>query len=228
MPAGMPPGSRLPSWRTRSVSCIPGWSELTVTPSPATSRASVLRKPVAPARAVFERISCGDRLPHRDRRDRHHPPPPLLAHVRHGGVAHRDHGETVQLERGEVLVDSRRREVPGRRSARVRHQDVDAAERVAGGVDEATRAVGRWRRPRRAEPRRGRCGSRRPRSRPRCGCTMATWTPSSASAAAVAKPSPRLAAATAARRPEMPRSIRRGWDRRRRAANGPCAPCARR
>ena len=37
----------------------PGWIELTVTPSGATSRARVLRKPVTPARAVFERISSG-------------------------------------------------------------------------------------------------------------------------------------------------------------------------
>ena len=37
----------------------PGWSELTVTPSPATSRANVLRNPVTPARAVFDRIRLG-------------------------------------------------------------------------------------------------------------------------------------------------------------------------
>ena len=43
----------------RSVSCDPGCSEFTVTPSAATSRASVLRKPVTPARAVFDRISVG-------------------------------------------------------------------------------------------------------------------------------------------------------------------------
>ena len=43
----------------RSVACTPGWTELTVTPSPATSRARVLRKPVAPARAVLERIRFG-------------------------------------------------------------------------------------------------------------------------------------------------------------------------
>ena len=37
----------------------PGCSEFTVTPSAATSRASVLRNPVTPARAVFDRISVG-------------------------------------------------------------------------------------------------------------------------------------------------------------------------
>ena len=37
--------------------CTPGWIELTVTPRLATSVESVLRKPVAPARAVFERMS---------------------------------------------------------------------------------------------------------------------------------------------------------------------------
>ena len=41
----------------RAVRCTPGWIELTVTPSTATSLASVFRKPVAPARAVLERIS---------------------------------------------------------------------------------------------------------------------------------------------------------------------------
>ena len=35
----------------------PGSTEFTVTPSPATSRARVLRKPVAPARAVLDRMS---------------------------------------------------------------------------------------------------------------------------------------------------------------------------
>ncbi len=40
----------------RSVRWMPGSTEFTVTPSPATSRASVLRKPVAPARAVFDRM----------------------------------------------------------------------------------------------------------------------------------------------------------------------------
>ena len=40
----------------RSVAWMPGWTELTVTPSLATSRASVLRKPVAPALAVLERM----------------------------------------------------------------------------------------------------------------------------------------------------------------------------
>ena len=53
-----------------------------MTPSAATSRARVFRKPVTPARAVFERISVGDRLAHRDRRDRDHPPPPLRLHRR--------------------------------------------------------------------------------------------------------------------------------------------------
>ena len=37
----------------------PGSNEFTVTPSAATSRASVLRKPVTPARAVFDRMSVG-------------------------------------------------------------------------------------------------------------------------------------------------------------------------
>ena len=41
------------------MSCDPGSTEFTVTPSPATSRASVFRKPVAPARAVLERMSVG-------------------------------------------------------------------------------------------------------------------------------------------------------------------------
>ena len=44
---------------TRFVRCRPGCTEFTVTPSSATSRASVLRNPVAPARAVLDRISCG-------------------------------------------------------------------------------------------------------------------------------------------------------------------------
>ena len=39
------------------MACEPGCTELTVTPSAATSRASVLRNPVTPARAVFERMS---------------------------------------------------------------------------------------------------------------------------------------------------------------------------
>jgi len=41
----------------RAVAWMPGRTEFTVTPSPATSRASVLRNPVAPARAVLDRIS---------------------------------------------------------------------------------------------------------------------------------------------------------------------------
>ena len=40
----------------RSVACEPGSTELTVTPSAATSVARVLRKAVAPARAVLERM----------------------------------------------------------------------------------------------------------------------------------------------------------------------------
>ena len=44
---------------TRFVRWRPGCTELTVTPSSATSRAIVLRNPVAPARAVLERISWG-------------------------------------------------------------------------------------------------------------------------------------------------------------------------
>ena len=40
----------------RAVAWMPGSTEFTVTPSPATSRASVFRNPVAPARAVFDRM----------------------------------------------------------------------------------------------------------------------------------------------------------------------------
>ena len=102
--SGSPPVELRASGRWRG---CPGWTELTVTPSAATSRASVLRKPVAPARAVFDRISVGDRLAHRDRRDRHHPPPALLPHRRDGGLAHRHDREQVQLERGRIGVDRR-------------------------------------------------------------------------------------------------------------------------
>ena len=107
-PAGMPSGS----WSScgRSVSCIPGWSELTVTPSPATSR-QVLRNPVAPARAVFGEDQLRDRLPHAIDVIAT-TLPHRCAHVRDGRVAHRDHGQAVQLERGEVLVDSGRGGVP--------------------------------------------------------------------------------------------------------------------
>ena len=40
----------------RSVACRPGCTELTVIPCAAISRATVFKKPVTPARAVFERI----------------------------------------------------------------------------------------------------------------------------------------------------------------------------
>ena len=61
-PAGIPAAGSPPplcNAAMRSVAWSPGSSELTVTPSAAISRANVFKKPVTPARAVFERMSVG-------------------------------------------------------------------------------------------------------------------------------------------------------------------------
>ena len=191
----------------RSVACRPGSSEFTVTPSPATSRASVRRKPVSPARAVFDRIRFG--IGWRTAIDviattRPHLP---FAHLGHRLVTHRDRAVAVQLERVEVLVDGRVREVARRadrprcstrmsmppsaaRASRTKPvapstvRDVgDDRHRVA--ADAAAAAVDRV----------AVAAADRDRARP-----------SAASACATPKPSPFDAAATAARFPAIPRS----------------------
>ena len=192
--------------RRRSVSCDPGCTEFTVTPSPATSRASVLRKPVTPARAVFDRIRPAIGLAHRDRRDGHDPAPALLLHRRHGGLAHGDGRQQVQLQRRRVGVEGGRREVAGRRAAGVGHEDVDAAERVGGG------ARRRPRRPRPCSRRRRGARSRVRWARPPLACAHRPgrrWRPGR-----LRRPGPGRrraqsadAAAIAARGPAIPRSM---------------------
>ena len=193
----------------------PGWSELTVTPSGATWVARVLRKPVRPARAVVERIRCGDDCRAAIEVIASTRPQPLLPHGGHGFLAHRDRRQRVEGERvrvglriGEVV------EATTGRSARVADEDVDPAERAPGRLG-------------RSRPRRR--GSTTSATRPTSPCAaaasrtrsasrpqIATCTPAAASERATARPSPADPAATAARFPAIPRSI--GAPRRRRRA----------
>ena len=93
---GIPsPAASAPGW-----SCRPGCTEFTVTPSRATSSASVLRKPVTPARCS---TGSGRRWAGaRHRRDGDDPARPPRLHGRHGGLAHGDGRQQVQVERRRI------------------------------------------------------------------------------------------------------------------------------
>src|SRR5262249_52351024 len=205
-PAGMPLVSPPPSRCTRSVSCMPGWSELTVTPSAATSRATVLRKPVAPARAVLERIRYGigcrtasdviaTTLPHRCSRIEG----TAASHI---AITERQLS-SMAARYWSTLVEEK---FPGggppafvtKMSRPPRASRADSTKpRAPVAVETATvTATPPWPMVRAASP-----------TAPSSRLQIATCTPSFASAAAAANPNPRLAAATAARRPEMPRSM---------------------
>ena len=92
---------------------------------------------MSPARAVFERISVGDRLAHRDRRDRDHPPPPLRPHRRA-----RPRSTSRSTERQFSSNAARywstvvRAKSPAGGPPAFGDEDVDAAERVARVADE--------------------------------------------------------------------------------------------
>ena len=85
-----------------------------------------------PARAVFERMSAGDRLAHRDRRDREHPPPPLLAHRRAPPrcTSRCARGSSARTRRG-TASSGVVAKLPGGGPPPLAHEDVDPAERVA-------------------------------------------------------------------------------------------------
>ena len=125
------------------MSCRPGWIEFTVTPSPAISRASVLRKPVTPARAVFERIRSGMgwrtaieviaiTRPQRAA---------CIAGTTPWHMATTD--KQVELDGAPVGVDVGAGEAPGRRAAGVGDEDVDPTQLACGLFDERRRALGR-------------------------------------------------------------------------------------
>ena len=121
------------------MSCDPGWMEFAVTPSAATSRARVFRKPVTPARAVFERMSVA--IGWRTETDviASTLPQPCACIA---GTASRHMAMTARQFCSIGLAVERQvggGEGPGRRSPSVGDQDVDPAERVAGITDELRR-----------------------------------------------------------------------------------------
>ena len=69
-------------------------------------------------------------------------PPPALLHRRHGGLAHRDDRQQIQIERRRIGVDGRRGKGSRRWPTSIRNQDVDRAECLSGIVDETSRTVG--------------------------------------------------------------------------------------
>ena len=101
--------------------------------------ASVLRKPVTPARAVFERMRFG--IGWRTAIDviATTRPQLLRAHRGHRLVTHRDRGAAVELERFEVLVDGRRSRSCRRRTTGVGDENVDPAQRGARVAHESGR-----------------------------------------------------------------------------------------
>ena len=194
----------------RSVSWSPGWSEFTVTPSAATSRARVLRKPVAPARAVFERISSA--IGCRTATEviattRPHPRSCIEGTAAsHIAITERQ----LSSNAATYCSSSVRRERPRWWTACVRDEDVDATERVGRRGSRTRPPTWASRRRRLMALRRCRPAGRRLRSCHGGAPHIATRTPSAASAAATPKPSPRLAAATAARFPVDP-EVHQPW-----------------
>ena len=209
-PAGMLGGS--PRGRRRAApqpvgGVSPGCTEFTVTPSPATSRASVLRKPVTPARAVFDRMSVAIGWRTGDRRDGDDPAPPARLHRGHGGLAHGDHRQQVEVECGLVGVERRRANVPGGGPpALVTRMSTPPSARSPRSTKPWRRAASTRRRPAPtvSSPETGGGGARR-------GAPVAAADRDAhalgASAAAEAKPRPAEAAATAAVRPCRSRDL---------------------
>jgi hypothetical protein len=141
------------------VRCRPGCTLFTVMPSPATSRASVFRNAVAPARAVFDRISwaigwrtdsdvIATTRPHRCA---------CIAGTAALHIATTD--IRFRSSAAGIGVDGRLCEVATRRSTGVRHEDVETAERLERRDEAAAPLRCRRRRPR-AAPRSARSAAR--------------------------------------------------------------------
>src|SRR6478672_10243854 len=197
----------------RSVACSPGCRLFTVTPSGATSPASVLRKPVTPARAVFERIRVGigwrteidviaTTLPH---------PCVCIAGTAALHIAIVDSAFSANARvYSSTSSNAAKSPAGGPPALGTRMSTPPSADRAASTKPVAPATVPTSATsPTASPPMCAAAASTVSASRPQ----IATRTPSAASACAAAKPSPFDAAATAARLPAIPRSIEAGVSR---------------
>ena len=120
----------------RSVAMLPGAALFSRMPSRASSRESVLNAPTAASRWLFESISPGIGSLRRDRGDVHDAAPAALAASRDDRLDQRHRRQHEAAVRLLPLLARERERVTQRRPARVRHEDVDRAERLAHGAHE--------------------------------------------------------------------------------------------
>ena len=207
---------------TRGVRWRPGCTLFTVTPSRATSSASVFKNAVAPARAVFDKMSCAigwrtaseviaTTRPHR----RSCMPGTAALHIATTDIRFR----SIAAGYASTGVDAK---LPGggppalatRMSTAPSASAASVTNPVAPAVVETSAMMPTHPLPISAAASARRCGSRP---------QIATCTPSAARAFADASPNPDVPAATAARRPLIPRSmaatVRPHLVRRRRRAH---------